>query len=101
MKTVLLYVCAALAVAASGVRSLSVYTDDDDRARESQPFANRLADAAVDHGSSAYRARTKRESLTIPTILPGVSDGNITSKVSTSCRHAIYWYQTIYHLPMT
>lgn len=82
MKTVLLYVCAALAVAASGVWSLSVYTDDD-RARVPQP----LADVAFDHGSSAYLARSKRESpSTSPSILPGVSDGNITSKVS-GCRH--------------
>jgi len=84
MKTVLLYVCSALAVAASGVFSLSVYTDDD-RSRVPQPFADRLADVSLDHGSSAYGSRTKRESLS-PSILPGVSDGNITSKVSV-CKH--------------
>jgi hypothetical protein len=71
MKTILLYVCAALAAAVSGVWSLSVYTDDD-RTRVPHPFVNDVAD----------RARTKRDISTTPSILPGVSDGNLTSKVS-------------------
>ncbi|KAF0771709.1 sortilin-related receptor-like isoform X1 [Aphis craccivora] len=77
MKTVLLYVCAALAV--SGVWSLSVYTDDDRNARVPQPFAEHVDD----YGPSS--SRTKREVSTVPpppSILPGVSDGNLTSKVS-------------------
>lgn len=86
MKTVLLYVFAALAV--SGVWSLSVYTDDDRNTRVPQPFAERVDDYGP---SSAYRARTKREVLTAsspPSILPGVSDGNLTSKVSV-CDHLL------------
>lgn len=75
MKTILLYVFAALAAAVSGVWSLSVYTDDD-RTRVPHPFVNDVVD----------RARTKRDISTTPSlppsILPGVSDGNLTSKVS-------------------
>lgn len=78
MKTVLLYVCAALAV--SGVWSLSVYTDDDRNTRVPQPF---IAEHVDDYGPSS--SRTKREVSTAasppPSILPGVSDGNLTSKV--------------------
>lgn len=88
MNNVLSYVCLVLAASAAGVLSLSVYTDDPVGWPRSFGDGSPADSPAPGAGSRSRRdAAVPRPPLpTPPPPPPTVSDGNITSKVSTRPR---------------